>query len=88
MAPCPSIITPQSLAPRPRFIAESVKPSRTPVVTIFLAPSLRLSKQLTDSYQTGFLAFASLAMLALVSLSIKRRWRTTWGAVGVAAARI
>jgi len=55
----------------------------------FLASSLGLSKQLTGSYQTGFLAFASLALLALVSLtSIKRRWRTTWGAVGVAAARI
>jgi len=55
----------------------------------FLASSLGLSKQLTGSYQTGFLAFASLALVALVSLtSIKRRWRTTWGAVGVAAARI
>lgn len=55
----------------------------------FLASSLGLSKQLTGSYQAGFLAFASLALLALVSLtSIKRRWRTTWGAVGVAAARI
>jgi NNP family nitrate/nitrite transporter-like MFS transporter len=55
----------------------------------FLASSLGLSKQLTGSYQTGFLAFASLAILALISLSsIKRRWRTTWGAVGVAAARI
>jgi NNP family nitrate/nitrite transporter-like MFS transporter len=55
----------------------------------FLASSLGLSKQLTGSYQAGFLAFASLALLALASLtSIKRRWRTTWGAVGVAAARI
>lgn len=55
----------------------------------FLASSLGLSKQLTGSYQTGFLAFASLAILALIGLtSIKHRWRTTWGAVGVAAARI
>jgi NNP family nitrate/nitrite transporter-like MFS transporter len=55
----------------------------------FLASSLGLSKQLTGSYQTGFLAFASLAVLALIGLtSIKHRWRTTWGAVGVAAARI
>jgi NNP family nitrate/nitrite transporter-like MFS transporter len=55
----------------------------------FLASSLGLSKQLTGSYQAGFLGFASLAILALVGLtSIKHRWRTTWGAVGVAAARI
>lgn len=55
----------------------------------FLASSLGLAKQLTGSYQAGLLAFASLAILALIGLtSIKRRWRTTWGAVGVAAARI
>jgi NNP family nitrate/nitrite transporter-like MFS transporter len=55
----------------------------------FLASSLGLSKQLTGTYQAGFLGFASLAILALVGLtSIKHRWRTTWGAVGVAAARI
>ncbi len=55
----------------------------------FLASGLGLSKQLTGSYQAGLLAFASLAILALVGLtSIKHRWRTTWGAVGVAAARI
>jgi NNP family nitrate/nitrite transporter-like MFS transporter len=55
----------------------------------FLASSLGLSKQLTGSYQGGLLIFASLAILALIGLtSIKRRWRTTWGAVGVAAARI
>jgi NNP family nitrate/nitrite transporter-like MFS transporter len=55
----------------------------------FLASSLGLSKQLTGHYQTGLLGFASLAVLALVGLSIiKHRWRTTWGAVGVAGARI
>jgi NNP family nitrate/nitrite transporter-like MFS transporter len=55
----------------------------------FLASSLGLSKQLTGAYQTGLLGFASLAVLALVGLSvIKQRWRTTWGAVGVAGARI
>ena len=55
----------------------------------FLASSLGVSKQLTGSYQGGLLIFASLAILALIGLtSIKRRWRTTWGAVGVAAARI
>jgi NNP family nitrate/nitrite transporter-like MFS transporter len=55
----------------------------------FLASSLGLSKQLTGTYQAGLLVFASLAVLALVGLtSIKHRWRTTWGAVDVAGARI
>jgi NNP family nitrate/nitrite transporter-like MFS transporter len=55
----------------------------------FLASSLGLSKQLTGAYQTGLLGFASLAVLALVGLTvIKQRWRTTWGAVGVAGANI
>ena len=47
----------------------------------YLSSSLGLSKQLTGTYQSGFLIFASLAILALVGLtSVKRRWRTTWGA--------
>jgi len=55
----------------------------------FLASSLGLSKQLAGTYQAGLLGFASLAVLALIGLtSIKRRWRTTWGAVGIAGARI
>jgi NNP family nitrate/nitrite transporter-like MFS transporter len=55
----------------------------------FLASSLGLSKQLTGHYQAGLLGFASLAVLALIGLSIiKHRWRTTWGAIGVAGARI
>jgi len=55
----------------------------------FLASSLGVSKQLTGTYQAGLLLFASLAVLALVGLTIiKHRWRTTWGAVGVAGARI
>ncbi len=55
----------------------------------FLASSLGLSKQLTGHYQAGLLVFASLALLALIGLtSIKHRWRTTWGAVGIAGARI
>jgi len=55
----------------------------------FLASSLGVSKQLTGSYQAGLLVFACLAVLALIGLtSIKQRWRTTWGAVGVAGARI
>lgn len=47
----------------------------------YLASSLGYSKQLTGSYQLGFLIFAGLAALALLGLSgIKSRWRTTWGA--------
>jgi NNP family nitrate/nitrite transporter-like MFS transporter len=47
----------------------------------YLASSLGYSKQLTGSYQAGFLIFAALAVLALVGLTgVKTRWRTTWGA--------
>lgn len=54
-----------------------------------LASGLGFSKQLTGDYQAGFLGFAALALVALLGLtSVKRRWRTTWGAVGVTAARI
>jgi MFS transporter, NNP family, nitrate/nitrite transporter len=55
----------------------------------YLASSLGYSKQITGSYQAGLLVFAALAALALVGLtSIKTRWRTTWGAAGLSAARI
>lgn len=55
----------------------------------YLASSLGYSKQLTGSYQLGLLLFAGLALLALVGLtSVKSRWRTTWGAIGVSAARV
>ena len=55
----------------------------------YLASSLGVSRQLTGSYQGGFLLFAALAVVALIGLtSIKHRWRTTWGAIGVTTARI
>jgi MFS transporter, NNP family, nitrate/nitrite transporter len=55
----------------------------------YLASSLGYSKQFTGSYQLGLLLFAVLAMVALLGLtSIKGRWRTTWGAVGMTTARI
>jgi NNP family nitrate/nitrite transporter-like MFS transporter len=55
----------------------------------YLASSLGYSKQFTGSYQAGLLVFAALAALALVGLTtIKGRWRTTWGAVGIGLARI
>jgi len=48
----------------------------------YLASSLGFAKQLTGHYSWGFGIFAALALLALVGLSgVKRRWRTTWGAV-------
>ena len=55
----------------------------------YLASSLGYSYKLTGSYQSGFVVFAGLAVLALVGLTrIKSRWRTTWGAPDVAGARI
>lgn len=55
----------------------------------YLASSLGYSKQLTGSYETGFLIFAALAILALVGLTgVKTRWRTTWGASHLTSARI
>ena len=55
----------------------------------YLASSLGYSKQWTGSYQMGLLIFACLAFLALVGLtSVKIRWRTTWGAAHLTAARV
>ena len=55
----------------------------------YLASSLGYSKQLTGSYQTGFLMFAALAIVALVGLTIvKTRWRTTWGSAQMTTAKI
>lgn len=55
----------------------------------YLASSLGYAKQLTGSYQAGFLIFAGLAVLALVGLSsVKTRWRTTWGASHLTSAKI
>ncbi|WP_313951823.1 nitrate/nitrite transporter [Accumulibacter sp.] len=55
----------------------------------YLASSLGYAKQITGSYQAGFLIFAALALLALAGLSaVKNRWRTTWGAAHLTAAKI
>ncbi|HZW86741.1 MAG TPA: nitrate/nitrite transporter [Gallionella sp.] len=55
----------------------------------YLASSLGYAKQLTGRYQIGFLIFAGLAILALLGLSgVKTRWRTTWGASHLTAAKI
>ena len=55
----------------------------------YLASSLGYSKQLTGSYQTGLITFASLAILAIIGLSsVKKRWRTTWGSSAVTSAKV
>ena len=55
----------------------------------YLASSLGYSKQLTGSYQAAFLVFSALAAIALIGLtSVKTRWRTTWGAAHMSAARV
>ncbi|WP_158046011.1 nitrate/nitrite transporter [Skermanella pratensis] len=55
----------------------------------YLASSLGLSKQWFGTYQAGFLVFALLAVVALLGLSgVKKRWRTTWGAAHMTAAKV
>jgi NNP family nitrate/nitrite transporter-like MFS transporter len=55
----------------------------------YLASSLGYARQITGSYQMGFLIFAALALLALAGLSgVKTRWRTTWGAAHLTVAKI
>lgn len=52
-----------------------------------LAAGLGYSKSLTGSYQIGLWMFATLALCSWAGLlSVKMRWRTTWGAM--TAARI
>ncbi len=55
----------------------------------YLASSLGFFKQITGSYQSGFLIFAALAVIALAGLTgVKKRWRTTWGAAHLTNAKI
>jgi NNP family nitrate/nitrite transporter-like MFS transporter len=55
----------------------------------YLASSLGYSKQLTGNYQLGLVLFASLAVAALLGLSVvKGRWRTTWGSAAMTSAKI
>ncbi|WP_040260748.1 nitrate/nitrite transporter [Pseudomonas massiliensis] len=54
-----------------------------------LAAGLGAIKQQTGSYQLALWTFALLAVVAWFGLhSVKRRWRTTWGAAAVTAARV
>ena len=55
----------------------------------YLASSLGYSKQVTGDYQAGLLVFAGLALFALTGLTtVKKRWRTTWGAAHMTTARV
>jgi NNP family nitrate/nitrite transporter-like MFS transporter len=48
----------------------------------YLASSLGFSKQLTGSYQAGFLIFAALALIAFAGLqAVKNRWRASYSAI-------
>lgn len=45
----------------------------------YLASTLGFAKQLTGSYQLGFLGFAGLALVALLALlAVSAKWRATW----------
>jgi len=47
----------------------------------YLSSSLGFAKQLSGSYQPGFLIFAGLSILAFAALAgVKRRWRSDWTA--------
>jgi NNP family nitrate/nitrite transporter-like MFS transporter len=51
-----------------------------------LAAGLGYSKALTGSYQIGLWLYAALALCSWASLlSVKLRWRTTWGSLTAAA---
>ncbi len=55
----------------------------------YLAASLGYSKQISGNYQIGLMIFASLAIIAMLGLlSVKKRWRTTWGSATATTARI
>ena len=55
----------------------------------YLAASMGYSRQMTGSYQLGLSIFASLAVIALLGLSlVKKRWRTTWGSAAMTTAKI
>jgi len=52
---------------------------------LFLAEALGLSKGLTDNFASGFIFPSALTALGLLSLYLlKRRWRSTWGAMSQA----
>jgi NNP family nitrate/nitrite transporter-like MFS transporter len=55
----------------------------------YLASTLGLAKQLTGSYQAGFLGFAALAVFALVALTaLKTHWRAVWPTLSAVPAAV
>lgn len=55
----------------------------------YLATSLGLSKQWTGEYTAGLMVFVTMAVLALIGLvSVKKRWRSTWGSPLNTTARV
>jgi NNP family nitrate/nitrite transporter-like MFS transporter len=51
----------------------------------YLASSLGLCKQLTGSYQFGFLIFAGIALIAFAGITqVSRRWRSNWAEAALA----
>ena len=55
------------------------------VGAFLLATALGWSKGQTGSYAAGLTVFAGLCVVALLGLTlVKKRWRTTWGAVSAA----
>ncbi|MDB5440141.1 MAG: major facilitator superfamily 1 [Caulobacteraceae bacterium] len=45
----------------------------------YLASTLGFAKQITGTYQAGFIGFAALALVGLVALAVlKARWRAVW----------
>jgi NNP family nitrate/nitrite transporter-like MFS transporter len=56
----------------------------------YLATTLGIAKQVTGSYQMGFLGFAGLALIALAALAaLKSHWRARWPELaGVQAAAV
>lgn len=54
-----------------------------------LTAGLGAVKQATGDYQMGLWLFASLGVVAWIGLlSVKRRWRTTWGSAAMTVARV
>jgi NNP family nitrate/nitrite transporter-like MFS transporter len=55
----------------------------------YLSSSLGYSKELTGHYSIGMLFFSGLIFLALFGLmTVKKRWRTTWGSALVTSAKV
>jgi NNP family nitrate/nitrite transporter-like MFS transporter len=51
----------------------------------YLASSLGLCKQLTGTYQVGFLIFAGIALIAFAGITqVSRRWRSSWSEAALA----